>query len=189
MKNWYPGLVLIIASIALLPFPAQAKVWTTLHRDADLSGYRTFGLESFGPPPGEAAIPGESIDAIVGREIELQLSRMGYVKSTGDTRPDFIIQYNASSLEAYVVGERPRPLPLPFNEYDWDTGEFELLSGSFAQGTLFLTMRDGATDEPVWCGWTTEVLKPGKLERRTRKFVRRILGRYPSISNGRTPRP
>jgi hypothetical protein len=183
MKSRFSGFALIITLIALLSPTAHAKVETTLHREADLSRYKTFDLVRVGMPQGEPTIPKERVDATVRHEIELRLSKMGYVKSTGETRPDFRVQYNASSLEVEALGEAPRATIVPFNEAEWYAPEFETLSSSFARSTLFLTMRDGATDEPVWCGWITEPLSPGRLERRTKKSVRRILGHYPPMSD------
>jgi len=177
-----------ITLIALLSFPAHAAVETTWHREADPARYKTFDLVTAKAPQGVKTALGTQVDTIVRREIEIQLLAMGYVKSAGESTPDFRLQYDGSSSEAYAVSEVPQRLLLPFNEDDWVVPQFEALSGSFGRSTLILTVRDGATDKPVWCGWTTEPLKTKKLERRVKKLIQRILSQYPPEGESQRPK-
>jgi hypothetical protein len=188
MKTWTFRFFSTITLIALLSFPAHAAVETTWHREAAPARYKTFDLVTTKAPQGVKTAFGAQVDTIVRREIEIQLLAMGYVKNTGESTPDFRLQYDGSSSEAYAVSEVPQRLLLPFNEDDWVVPQFEALSSSFGRSTLILTVRDGATDAPVWCGWTTEPLKTKKLERRVKKLIQRILSQYPPEGDSQRPR-
>lgn len=178
MKNWHSGPILIVGIMALLSSPGRAEVETTWHREAEPSRYATLDLITSGEPQGVKKLFGARVDEIVRSEIEDRLKEMGYTKSPDGEIPDFRLQYDASSAEGYVR-EVPQRELLPFNADDWVAPQFEALRSSFFKGTLILTVRDGATDDPVWCGWTTEPLKRRKLERRMRKLIGRILSQYP----------
>lgn len=173
-----PSLLALVGIGLMLSSPGSAETKTTWHRNVDPAGYRTYDWSVEAgekKPPVEALWPG--FDTTLRRVVESRLAAMGYTKSPAGTEPDFRVQFDASTEDDYI-----RDLPrgaIPFDEDYWMPRGYETLRESYSKGTLILTIRDGATDQPVWCGWTTERFKRRKMERQTKKWVRRILGRFP----------
>ena len=178
------GPLILLAAWFWMPAAEASDIKTTWHREADPARYSTFAFAPRGEAPAARKLLDPPTEATVRKEIIDRLRRMGYRLAGEGEAPDFRIQYDASAEQTYIR-EVPQREHLPFNEDDWIVPQFEVLSESYLNGTLILTIRDGASGEPVWCGWTTESLERKKLDRRVKKIIRRILLEYPLLGKDR----
>lgn len=181
-------LAIVVSTSIAVAMPAFAKVEATWHRDFDPAHYRTYSWAASSSADSEAADAiGTDFDLLVRRAIEQRLESLGYEKAAAGHPPDFRIQYGATKSKSSL--REVNPVPVPFNAENWINRGWETLRNSFWEATLVLTVRDGGTDEPVWCGWITERVRTRRLERQTQTWVRRILHRFPTDVAGTATRP
>ena len=166
------GMFLVL--LLVLPVSAEDR-GIKFDREADFSNYRLYDwvVESKARPQGTPLALGGAADTRIREAIDRRLNKKGF-KVAADAEADFLVTYDGALEPVTDIEGRRRQL---------SSGVAWVVEGdinSYSRGTLVITIRDRATGEVVWTGWTTESIKGAEAsEKQIDRAVKKILRRFP----------
>ena len=171
-------ILLPLLFVALLTPGASAKgVKTARTAGVDYSAYDTFDWK-----PGHKRHPdaplaeGSALDRKLKSIGERLLRSAGFEKSTSGEPDLWVMFYGVLQEMGGIEGVN---FELSDN-VSWIGNPSSSYVGFYQQGTLVVEVLDAATDEVLWSGWSSEVIKdPTKLDKKAEKAMSRILKQFP----------
>lgn len=154
---------------------------------AQFSGLHTFAWVT--PLPGPVRNPildSQILEERVRRAVVTDLTRRGYVETTPDKSPDFIVTY-------HTVGKQKLQSTGPtfgfgfVDAFPYGFGNVMFPVGndvqSYEEGTLMLDIIDGHSKRLVWRGWTKDwVNRDNYSAKAVNQAVQEILAKFPPKS-------
>ncbi len=178
-----------LAALTLFLTACAPRVLVEKDNAAQFSGLHTFAWVT--PPPGPVRNPildSQILEERVRRAVVADLTRRGYVETTPDKSPDFIVT-------CHTVGKQKLQSTGPtfgFGFIDafpsgYGSVIFPMGMGndvqSYEQGTLMLDIIDGHSKRLVWRGWTKDwVNRDNYSAKAVNKAVQEILAKFPPKS-------
>ncbi len=162
--------VLMLPGVAL----AAEKQGMEFDRDADFSGYQTYGwIEHKKRPEGSPLAVGGALDTKIRNAIDKQLAAQGFEPATSG-EPDFLVSFD---------GAMEQITDIQSDRYQIASGVAWVAEGdinSYRKGTLIVSVSDAGTGKRVWSAWTQKKVKnPKNPGSQVDKVVKKLLGKFP----------
>ncbi|MGH8369608.1 MAG: DUF4136 domain-containing protein [Gammaproteobacteria bacterium] len=183
MKYLLRRIVLVLSALVALTACAP-QVMVEHDPNAAFTGYHRFAWVD--PPPTPVKNPildSQIFEDRVKQAVEAGLTARGYVETSPDQTPDFIVTYHTTSEQQLQSTGSSFSLGI-VDAFPFGFGSVVVPVGgnveSHEQGTLMLDIIDGHSKRLVWRGWTSEWLSQENYsEQAVSQAVQEILARFP----------
>ncbi|MGA9852515.1 MAG: DUF4136 domain-containing protein [Gammaproteobacteria bacterium] len=181
MKHLIP---LLLAALAMLLAACAPRVYVDHDDTARFSNLRTFAWIS--PPMGPVNNPildSQILEERVQRAVVANLASRGYVQTTPDQSPDFIVTYHTVSKQKLESSGTSFSVGVG-GFYPYGFGSVFMPVGntvqSREQGTLMLDIINGRSKRLVWRGWTKDwISQDNYSDKAVSEDVQKILAKFP----------
>ena len=164
----------ILFSLMSVAPAAAAENGMKFDRDADFSGYRSYGwVEHKKRPEGSPLAVGGALDTKIRNAIDSRLAAQGF-RPAIDEEPDFFVSFDGALEQVTDIEANRRQI---VSGVSWVVdGDIS----SYRKGTLIISISDSETGKSVWSAWTRNRIKnPQYPDKQIDKAVKKMLARFP----------
>jgi hypothetical protein len=163
--------IIFLASAFLFLSCSSMSVRTDYDRDADFGAYKTFSwLPMKNHSEGRNPLDNKLTEARIKRAIEREMTAKGYVY-----KPEGAVDLRI----AYFIGTR-KIVRVDHYGYRWWGGPRRTEVTRYREGTLVIDLINTGTDQLVWRGSATDVVKsPDEAEDKIFESVQAIMAKFP----------
>jgi hypothetical protein len=176
----------LAVAAGLLAGCSSLKVNTQYDPTAPFGAYRTYAWLATTPGAEQAAsIRDPGVRALVVDAIDREMKRRGFVRTTPDQAPDFLVSVigwaqNKVEVTNYGYGYAPAYMYGPFGPAPYSAAVPMAEVNQYTEGTLILDFVDARTNKLFWRGTATDtVTSPSHLKAVIDEAAKKLLEAYP----------